>query len=63
MARKRYQKGCVYLDGEKWKGRYREDLITGERTQRIRREVAALAGKFPIYESRVRGARAEAHSG
>jgi hypothetical protein len=30
MARKRYQKGFVYLDGDKWKGRYREDLITGE---------------------------------
>ena len=29
MARKRYQKGFVYLDGDKWKGRYREDLITG----------------------------------
>src|SRR5262245_53941499 len=39
LARKRYQKGCVYLDGEKWKGRYREDLITGGGTQRIRREV------------------------
>jgi integrase len=39
MARKRYQKGFVYLDGDKWKGRYREDLITGEGTKRIRREV------------------------
>ena len=29
MARKRYQKGFVYLDGDKWKGRYREDVITG----------------------------------
>jgi len=33
MARKRYQKGFVYLDGDKWKGRYREDLITGEGTK------------------------------
>ena len=39
MARKRYQKGFVYLDGDKWKGRYREDQITGEGTKRIRREV------------------------
>ncbi len=39
MARKRYQKGFVYLDGDKWKGRYREDRITGEGTKRIRREV------------------------
>jgi hypothetical protein len=39
MARKRYQKGFVYLDGDKWKGRYREDVITGEGTKRVRREV------------------------
>jgi integrase len=39
MARKRYQRGFVYLDGEKWKGRYREDLVTGEGTKRVRREV------------------------
>jgi integrase len=39
MARKRYQKGCVYQDGDKWKGRYREDEITGEGTKRVRREV------------------------
>src|SRR5947209_6997993 len=39
MARKRYQRGSVYLDGNKWKGRYREDMISGEGTRRIRREV------------------------
>ena len=39
MARKRYQKGFVYLDGDKWKGRYREDLITEQGTKRVRREV------------------------
>jgi len=39
MARKRYQKGYVYLDGDKWKGRYREDEITNEGTKRVRREV------------------------
>ncbi len=39
MARKRYQKGYIYLDGEKWKGRYREDEITNEGTKRVRREV------------------------
>lgn len=39
MARKRYQRGCVYLDGEKWKGRYREDVITGQGTKRVRREI------------------------
>src|SRR6266699_2571667 len=35
---KRYQKGFVYLDGDKWKGRHREDLITG-------RELNAFGGK------------------
>jgi hypothetical protein len=44
MARKRYQEGYVYLDGDKWKGRYREDEITGEGTKRVRREVI-LGGK------------------
>ncbi len=39
MARKRYQQGCVYQDGNKWKGRYREDVITEEGTRRVRREV------------------------
>jgi integrase len=39
MARKRYQQGYVYLDGEQWKGRYREDVITAQGTKRIRREV------------------------
>src|SRR5262249_9652019 len=34
-----------------------------ETEQRVRREVAELAGRFPIYEGRVRGSRAEAHSG
>jgi len=39
MARKRFQRGYVYLDGDKWKGRYREDVITATGTQRVRREV------------------------
>ena len=39
MARKRYQKGHVYLDGENWKGRYREDVISAQGTIRVRREV------------------------
>src|SRR5437879_6858402 len=39
MARKRYQKGFVYLARDKWNGRLREDLMTGEGTKRIRREV------------------------
>jgi integrase len=39
MARRRHQYGHVYLDGLKWKGRYREDIITTAGTKRIRREV------------------------
>jgi integrase len=39
MARKRFQRGYVYLDGDKWKGRYREDVITNAGTERVRREV------------------------
>ena len=35
----------------------------GEIEQRVRRQVAELAAKFPIYAWRVRGGRAEAHSG
>ena len=29
----------MYFDGDKWKGRYREDVITATGTQRVRREV------------------------
>ena len=39
MARKRYQRGHVYLDGQNWKGRYREDVITTAGVERIRREI------------------------
>lgn len=39
MARRRHQYGHVYLDGLKWKGRFREDIITAAGTKRIRREV------------------------
>ena len=39
MARKRYQRGHVYLDGQNSKGRYREDVITAAGVERIRREI------------------------
>ena len=39
MARRRFQKGFVFLQGNQWKGRYREDVIVGTETKRIRREV------------------------
>lgn len=37
MARRRYQKGQVYLCGEMWYGRYREDVIRDGQTVRVRR--------------------------
>lgn len=39
MARRRFQKGYVFLQGNQWKGRYRDDVIVGTETKRIRREV------------------------
>jgi hypothetical protein len=33
-----------------------------ETEQRVRKQVAELAGKFPIYESRVRGTTAAEHA-
>lgn len=39
MARKRYQRGHVYIDGQNWKGRYREDVITAAGVKRVRREI------------------------
>lgn len=41
MARRRYQRGFVYLNGEMWYGRYRDDVIqsSGE-TVRVRRNVS-----------------------
>ena len=37
MARRRYQKGQVYLCGEMWYGRFREDVIRDGQTVRVRR--------------------------
>jgi integrase len=39
MARKRYQRGCVFLQGKVWYGKYREDFIMqgNEKPVRVRR--------------------------
>jgi integrase len=58
MARKRYQRGYVYLDGNKWKGRYREDVITARGTERIRREVI-LGSKCELPTKRLAERRME----
>ena len=36
MARKRYQKGQLWLEGETWYGRWREDVIEGGVRRRVR---------------------------
>jgi glycine hydroxymethyltransferase len=46
-----------------WIGDVLEAVGNREVEARVRKQVAELAAKFPIYESRVRGTRAEAHSG
>src|SRR5947208_13748245 len=38
MARRRYQKGQLWLDGKTWYGRWREDVLVGGLRKRIRRE-------------------------
>jgi len=40
MARRRFQKGFVFLQGNQWKGRYREDVMLARETKRIRRELS-----------------------
>ena len=37
MARRRYQVGSLYLKGESWIGRWREDVILGGKVLRVRR--------------------------
>jgi integrase len=58
MARKRFQKGHVYLDGNKWKGRYREDVIACGETVRVRREVI-LGGKRELPTKKLAERRME----
>lgn len=57
-TRKRHQEGDVYLDGEKRKGRYSEDVLTAQGTQRIRRSVI-LGTKQEIPTKRLAECRME----
>lgn len=59
MARKRYQKGHVYLDGDKWKGRYREDVITSEGDTIRRRPEVILGTKSELPTKRLAERRME----
>jgi len=48
LARRRYQKGTVFLRNEKWIGRWREDEILDGRVHRVRRaEVLATRKEIP----------------
>jgi glycine hydroxymethyltransferase len=45
-----------------WIGEILASIGNAETEQRVRKQVAELAGKFPIYESRVRGTNAAEHA-
>src|SRR6266852_710673 len=45
-----------------WIGEILASIGNAETEQRVRKQVAELAGKFPIYESRVRGTTAAEHA-
>jgi len=45
MARRRYQKGCVFLIGNTWYGKYREDVIGSDEIVRRRQVTVTLARK------------------
>jgi integrase len=50
MARRRYQKGQLWLDRKTWYGRWREDVLVGGVRKRIRRQEAI--GSFNNYPTK-----------
>jgi integrase len=50
MARRRYQKGQLWLDERTWYGRWREDVLVGGVRKRIRRQEAI--GSFKDYPTK-----------
>ena len=50
MARRRYQKGQLWLEGKTWYGRWREDVLVGGVRKRIRRQEAI--GSFKDYPTK-----------
>src|SRR5438876_10280198 len=50
MARRRYQKGQLWLEGKTWYGRWREDVLVGGVRKRIRRQGAI--GSFKDYPTK-----------
>jgi len=45
MARRRYQKGQLWIEGKTWYGRWREDVLVGGVRKRIRRQEAIGSSK------------------
>jgi integrase len=58
MARRRYQKGSVFLRGKRhpaWFGRWREDVIVNERVKRVRKcEFLGYKKEFPTMKLALR---------
>lgn len=48
MARRRYQKGCVFLIGNTWYGKYREDVIGPDEIGRRKQVTVTLGSKKDI---------------
>lgn len=48
MARRRYQKGCVFLIGNTWYGKYREDVIGLDQIVRRKQVTVTLGAKKDI---------------
>jgi hypothetical protein len=48
MAPRRFQKGCVFLIGNTWYGKYREDVIGADGTVRRKQPTVTLGTKKEI---------------
>ena len=48
MAPRRFQKGCVFLIGNTWYGKYREDVIGADGTVRRMQPTVTLGTKKEI---------------
>src|SRR5258708_12704137 len=48
LARKRYQKGCIFLIGSTWYGKYWEDVIEGDGNKRRKQGTVTLGSKKDI---------------
>lgn len=60
MARRRYQRGCLRKEGDRWTIRYREDVLTatGEVVRRMRNRTIGLVADLPTERAARRAADA-----